>query len=76
MEKNHVIKLDCDTAGSTMYYTLDGSAPELHRMVAPKVSIPFVEAIGGDYYFHFSIFCSAWRIIPISYLSVNVSILQ
>ena len=38
MEKNHTIKLDCDTPGSTMFYTLDGSAPELHRMVAPKVS--------------------------------------
>ncbi len=37
VEQLHVIKVDCDTPGATLYYTLDGSAPELHRLVPPKV---------------------------------------
>lgn len=32
VEKNHVVWLKCDTVGAEIYYTIDGTAPELHKM--------------------------------------------
>ncbi len=37
MEKNSVVELESPTRNSTIYYTLDGSAPELHKVLV-KVS--------------------------------------
>ncbi|CAD5112727.1 DgyrCDS1945 [Dimorphilus gyrociliatus] len=36
VEKNHVVWLKCDTAGAKIYYTVDGTAPELHKLNVKK----------------------------------------
>ena len=37
VEKNYTVHLECDTPGSQIFYTLDGSSPDVSRIV-PKVS--------------------------------------
>lgn len=38
VDKLCTVKLDCDTENCKIYYTLDGTAPELHRL-QPRVRI-------------------------------------
>ena len=32
VDKNHVVFLKCDTKNAQLFYTIDGSAPELHKL--------------------------------------------
>ena len=41
VDKLHTVRLECETANAKIYYTLDGTAPELHKL-HPKVCTDYI----------------------------------